>query len=452
MFRRSLELKSELRGGNDATVADSLLWLAGLLNRTGRFAEAEPLDRQALAIYQKRFGREHATVGLASSCLGDVLGNLGRHAEAETMLREAVAINQKVMGPENGEIGNSMDRLGHVLAAQGKLAEAETYLRNGTKMLSNVLDKHPTNMGTRNQLAWGLNFLADALSGQGRWAEAEAVQREAVATVRTAWGEGHLEVTEQIVRLADILHAEGKISDLELLYPYLVDHGSALQLNDLAWRLATSSDPQLRDGSNAVRLAEKAVAATGRQNPKYLDTLAAAYAEAGHFGDAVNVQQEAIALMEDENWRKEFASRLKLYESSSAYTNPTPLADRVSALLAAGIFAEAEPLARECLALREKEIPDDWRTFNSRSMVGGALLGQKKYSEAEPLLLSGYEGLKQRESQIPAIGKPRLKEALQRLVQLYDATGRADKAAEWKQKLAEFEKAEADKQPAPPPR
>ena len=75
-----------------------------------------------------------------------------------------------------------------------------------------------------------------------------------------------------------------------------------------------------------------------------------------------------------------------------------------------------------------------------------------KYAEAEPLLLSGYEGMKQRVNQIPAIGKPRLKEALQRLVQLYDATGRADKAADWKQKLTEFEQAETGKSPPAPPR
>jgi hypothetical protein len=55
------------------------------------------------------------------------------------------------------------------------------------------------------------------------------------------------------------------------------------------------------------------------------------------------------------------------------------------------------------------------------------------------LLLSGYEGLKQRQDTIPANGGVRLKEALQRLVQLYEDTGRPDQAAEWHQKLAEFD-------------
>ena len=47
----------------------------------------------------------------------------------------------------------------------------------------------------------------------------------------------------------------------------------------------------------------------------------------------------------------------------------------------------AEEMLRECLAIREKKEPEAWTTFDTKSMLGGALLGQKKYAEAEPLLL-----------------------------------------------------------------
>ena len=75
-------------------------------------------------------------------------------------------------------------------------------------------------------------------------------------------------------------------------------------------------------------------------------------------------------------------------------------------------------------------------------MLGGNRLGQTKYAEGETLLLSGYEGMIQRQIMIPLEGKPRLRETLQRLVQLYEATNRPNQAAEWKQKLAEFDKTE----------
>jgi hypothetical protein len=97
-------------------------------------------------------------------------------------------------------------------------------------------------------------------------------------------------------------------------------------------------------------------------------------------------------------------------------------------------------------------------------MLGESLAGRKQYAEAEPLLRSGYEGLKTREQTIPASVRNRiLSEALQRLVQLYDAQGKPDQAAEWRKKLeaekpspkgVEKKKPEPDRtvpQPARPP-
>jgi eukaryotic-like serine/threonine-protein kinase len=52
-----------------------------------------------------------------------------------------------------------------------------------------------------------------------------------------------------------------------------------------------------------------------------------------------------------------------------------------------------EPLFRESLAMREKTQPNTWSTFNTESMLGGALLGQKRHTDADPLLIAGYEGI-----------------------------------------------------------
>jgi len=66
--------------------------------------------------------------------------------------------------------------------------------------------------------------------------------------------------------------------------------------NALAWLLATAAEPDLRDGAEAVALAERTVAATGRREANLLDTLAAAYAEAGRFDDAARAAAGAAAL------------------------------------------------------------------------------------------------------------------------------------------------------------
>jgi hypothetical protein len=58
--------------------------------------------------------------------------------------------------------------------------------------------------------------------------------------------------------------------------------------------------------------------------------------------------------------------------------------------------------------------------------------------------------MKQREAAIPDIGRVRLKEGLERLVQLYESTGQPDEVAAWKMKLAEFDQPAAEKKPDVP--
>jgi hypothetical protein len=61
------------------------------------------------------------------------------------------------------------------------------------------------------------------------------------------------------------------------------------------------------------------VAATSRQEISYLDTLAAAYAEAGQYAKAVSALEDAIALEYDDTRKKDYASKLRLYQSGSPY-------------------------------------------------------------------------------------------------------------------------------------
>ena len=95
-------------------------------------------------------------------------------------------------------------------------------------------------------------------------------------------------------------------------------------------------------------------------------------------------------------------------------------------------------LLRNCLTTRERTMPDSWLTFQSQSLLGGVLLGQKKYTDAEPLLLSGYEGMKRREKTIPEQGKIHLSEAVERLVQLYEATDKKDEVKKWRAEQAQY--------------
>ena len=98
--------------------------------------------------------------------------------------------------------------------------------------------------------------------------------------------------------------------------------------------------------------------------------------------------------------------------------------------------AEAEAVLREGLLIREKTEADNWTTFSTRSLLGASLLDQKNFAEAEPLLLSGYEGLQQRKKIIPPASQIRVAEALTRLARLYDEWGQPEKGDEWRKQMA----------------
>ena len=251
----------------------------------------------------------------------------------------------------------------------------------------------------RMHLGWTDENIGELLKEAGRFDEATETYRQAMNVWKKLVADFNKDdyrdhLSGAMVNLATTLQAEGKRTEAEQFMREASEHANAQTLNGLAWPLATGPDPTFRDGTNAVTFAESAVAATSRTNASYLDTLAAAYAETGQFAKAIKIQQEAIALPQSEDGKKDLASRLKLYESNCPCRDSSALAILANARLHEGKFAEAERLARECLTIREIQIPDDWRTFNARSMLGGSLLGQKKYAEAEPLLLAGYQGMK----------------------------------------------------------
>ena len=96
-------------------------------------------------------------------------------------------------------------------------------------------------------------------------------------------------------------------------------------VNNLAWLLATHPSAEVRNGAEAVSLAERACQLTGGTNLGMLATLAAAYAEAGRFAEAVSTQQKVCDLAAAQGPGRQsesFQRRLDLYRSGHAYHQP----------------------------------------------------------------------------------------------------------------------------------
>ncbi len=96
-------------------------------------------------------------------------------------------------------------------------------------------------------------------------------------------------------------------------------------LNDTAWVLATSPDAALRNGTDSIAFAERAVELSKGRDPRLLDTLAAAYAEAGRFTDAVTTAHKALDLATKQNapaLEKSLQAELSQYEAGRPFREP----------------------------------------------------------------------------------------------------------------------------------
>src|SRR5262249_10574654 len=110
-----------------------------------------------------------------------------------------------------------------------------------------------------------------------------------------------------------------------------------------------------------------------------------------------------------------------------------------------GRHAQAEKVLRECLEEREKKEPNSFRLASTQSMLGRVLAKEKKFAEAESVLLAGHKGLKANARATPLWGRYYLPETALWLAELYEARGRPDEAKKWRAERAKYPKAkEAD--------
>jgi eukaryotic-like serine/threonine-protein kinase len=488
MNREALRLRKSVSDGVSESVADSLTKLGASLEELGALSEAESVQREALEMMRKLFGNQNTNVAYSLTRLSSVLRSQGRSADAEMPAREAVMIWTKEVGDVHPALAYALNQLGSALLANGKAAEVEVVEQQAIAMWRSLGLTESQGMATSLQTLGSVRMrqhqwseaevllrecitirrkllgtehkwvsaaaqgLALSLANQGKLAEAESLWREALRIRRKTPGNTRV-FSDFLANLAVVLRAQGRVAEAERTYreasaisQELIEdaaaRGDAGFLNAAAWILATSGDPTLRDGQRALILAEKAVAMTNGKKATYLDTLAVAQAETGQFAEAMQTEREVIRLLEDKRLREGAEARLKLFASNTPYRD-TSLAAEAGDLLATGIahmlneekFAEAEALARECLAIRKAEDSDHWKTFESQSLLGACLLGQQRWAEAEPLLLTGYEGMKQHEDKIPPTEKAVLRAAAGRVLKLYEAWGKPESAAQWRAKV-----------------
>jgi len=404
MLREILD-KTAQRVGMDLTnqpevEAELRRTIGGGYEQLGQYGRAEDMLRRELAMRRKVLGEEHLEVAASLNRLAGVLLWGKKSAEAEILARQGLTMRRRLLGNEHRHVAASLNTVASALVQQDKLPEAEAMHSEAVAMARKVLGREDPDLRRY------LTDLAYVLWYERRLAEAETLSREAVAMARELTGNEHPDVLLPLRVLANVLDDQGKYPEAETLF------------------------------REVVGIARKVYGNDNERLGVHLNNLAGLLRRRGKLAESETLDREWL------EWLQRLRSRLPADDPAIA----TALIARMNRLFEEAQFAEAEPLAMECLAIREKKLPGSWPTYNARSMLGGSLLGQKKYAEAEPLLLSAYKGLKQQQDIIPPYSRGCLAETLRRLAQLYEATGQSEKAAEWKQKLAESEKVETEKQ------
>ena len=215
--------------------------------------------------------------------------NLGNAHQAQGKLEEAIEHYRLALRIEP-DFAMAHNNLANALQGQGKLEEAVKHYRHTLRIKPDFAQSHYN--------------LAVALRRQGKLAEAGEHYRRA-AQIVPDFAEAHNS-------LADVLRDQGKIEEAIKRYHQAlrIKPKYVPACNSLAWLLATSHDAKYRDGKKAVQCATLACRLTGWKNAGCLDTLAAAYAEAGNFPEAAATATKALGLTKPN--QKPLAEKIRL--------------------------------------------------------------------------------------------------------------------------------------------
>lgn len=259
--------------------------LGAMYVRLNRLGEAATEIRAALNL-DPDFAEAHAQ-------LGTLLLNTGDTAVARLHFEEAVRLRPNMVQPRI--------RLGLLQAQNGELDSAITQFQEAIKLDSNNVTAY-YNLGA-------------AYAAEKKLAAAEEFAHAARLDPNDAELQGRLAATLAVLgRSEEAIKAYQEALRLKPEWP--------VALRDLAWLLATNPKPTVRNGEEAVKLAEHANAILPKPDPRFLEALDAAYAEAGRFDDAIKTAekvQQLATVAQEKSVADRAAQRIALYKAGKPY-------------------------------------------------------------------------------------------------------------------------------------
>ena len=468
-LERALQLQQRVLGAENPKTLKTMILLGDVIYHQGALPQAEALDGRTLDILRRVLGPEHPNTLATANALATVYWGRGKYPQAEALYRQTIEIRRRVLGAEHPDTLNSMHSLANCYFLEGKLAQAEALYKQTLEIRRRVL-------GPEDPRTLASNLaLASVYASQGSVAQAEVLFRQSLDIIRRLQGPEHPQSMLMTANLAELCRGEGKFAEAERLYSQAVEMQrrvlgvehqetltsmTGLALVYLAQGKYTRAEPLFRQ---TLEIQRRVLGGEHDQTLYSMDGLADAYAAQGKYAQAEPLFRETLKterrVLGPEhpmtlNTLSNIASmyqRTGKYALAETYTaqalagrrhalgseHPDTIASAADLALAyqsQGKFAQSEPLAREAVDVDRKKQPDDWQRFRAESLLGASLAGQKKYAEAEPLLLEGHRGMLARKDGIAVPDRYHLDRAREWIVQLYKAWGKPDEAAQWRKK------------------
>lgn len=428
-FQAIVRLKETSLGEHHPSTILSRSNLAGSYREAGQHEQAESLAAETTEMAVAKLGEDHPLSLTCMSELASAYVRSGKRDSARQLFEKVLHLRQLTLGDDHPETLVTRGNLGVVYNSLGQYALALPLLEEVLRQQQAKLGAdHPATLATSNNLATVYRVL-------GKLDLALPLMTETLELRRKKLGEDHPDTLVVVNNLAMINQSLGK-------------HDQAAELFAEAHRLMRM---KLGD-DHSDTLGIKCNLAWSNFNLGNFDLAATLYEEAllllraKKTGDQRKLMNAAIAglartylaLKQPDKAKPLHAELAKVNRQLAPPNDPqfaTELGFIGEHLVGAGEFAEAENYLQESLKILRTRIPNHWATFHYQSLLGGSLLGQNKPVEAEPLLMAGYQGLKQRENEIPPEHQKHLTAALQRLVELYKALDKTADVAKWQAEL-----------------
>ena len=402
--------------------------LAALYEAEGKYAQSEPLYRKALEVQRRVLGEEHRETLVTMTDLANLYRLEAKYADAESLGTKVLAIQLRVLGEDAAETIESMNILAVIYQMQGKYAQSEPIFLKLLALRRRVFGEDST------ATARGMNNLAVLYGQEGKWSQAEPFLSNSLAIRRRVLGEAHPLTLMTMANLGYVYQRQGKYTQAEPLTTQAVEgmrRAQGAEHNDtlicmnmlgLLYRAEgkyAQAEPVL---TKALEIRRRVLGVDHPDTIKSMNSLASLYRSESKTAEAEMLLASAL-----EARRRVLGPTHPDTISTTALLGDVRLQQRK--------YSDAEALLREVRTNDDKAVNDTWERYWSQHLLGASLAGQRRYSEAEPLLISGYQGMLQRQAAIPLEDRRVLSEAAERIVQLYESWAKLEQAANWRERL-----------------